>query len=108
MRRLNQPRQVHNRSRAGKKIDQIGAADVRPRPLDAVDVESTRPPSHAHDTLHPRIGAQRLHDARADVTRRSDDNDLHPAAISASDSTPLQRPRFAPSSLINRADAQES
>src|SRR5690349_21726014 len=68
---------MHHGVRAAEELHEVRRPDIRPRPLEPVEVEAARAPGHADDVLDVRVGTERTDDARADIPRGSHDDDLH-------------------------------
>src|SRR5436190_23529838 len=68
---------MHHGVRAAEELHEVRRPDIGPRPLEPVEVEAARAPGHTDDVLDVRVGTERTDDARADVPRGSDDDDLH-------------------------------
>ena len=74
---LDQPGEVDDRVRAAEKRDEVGARDVRLRPLGLRELELGSSSGDADDGLDGGLVGKSLEEAGADVPGCSRDHDAH-------------------------------
>jgi hypothetical protein len=77
MRRLDSPGQMNDRIGATKSPDEVVARNVGLDPARLRHAPARPAPGDAEDGRDARIGCERSDDARADVSGRSCDDDVH-------------------------------